>query len=215
MARLSLDRSQLDHPEHFEDEIREYRESTRYRPTPLEQLLFELAGHRCTICCAPWLETHHIKELSDGGETTFDNLIVLCPNCHTRVHRDGIPSAKELQHYKLKQKVAYELPILSRLSEEERRLITQVASLGQHDQIVFSQRDYREIEAGSQDFAVAECRRKLGLIHLQESGIITVEEGFVVTLAEGGKVSVALNIRVTSKGLKWIRYLKETGWISH
>ncbi|MDO4805174.1 MAG: helix-turn-helix domain-containing protein [Lachnospiraceae bacterium] len=34
----------------------------------------------------PYLEFHYIKWLSKGGSLTFDNIAVLCPNCHTRVH---------------------------------------------------------------------------------------------------------------------------------
>ena len=71
-----LDRSAYDHPEHFDDEVRAFRTSERYVPTPLEALLFELAGHRCTICAAPWLEIHHIDELGDGGKTEYQNLVV-------------------------------------------------------------------------------------------------------------------------------------------
>lgn len=207
MTRLKLDRSQLDHPEHFDDEIRSYRDSSRYRPTLLEQLLFELAGHRCTICSAPWLEIHHIEELSQGGQTTFDNLIVLCPNCHTRVHRDGIPSTEELRHYKLKQEIAYELPVLSRLAEDERRLVRELASSPPQDLVIFSKRYHQDIQASSQDDAIAICRRTLGLAHLQESGIVSVEESFVVTHEDGTRVSVSLNIRLTGKGVKWVRYL--------
>jgi len=69
MGKPLIDRSSYDHPEHFDDVIREYRTSERYLPTPLEHLLYEMAGHRCTICSAPWLEVHHIEELADDGAT--------------------------------------------------------------------------------------------------------------------------------------------------
>lgn len=210
MAKLNLDRRQLDHPEHFDDEIREFRDSGRYVPTELERLLFELAGHRCTICGAPWMEIHHIDEISEGGETAFDNLIVLCPNCHTRVHREGVPTKTELRHYKLKQEIAYELPVLSRLTDPEKELIAEVASLAQADQVAFSKRYWQEIEAASQDEAVLKYRRELGLFHLQESGMLNVEQGFCVTRAKGDTVSVTLNVQFTGKGVKWLRYLQAT-----
>ena len=35
---------------------------------------------------SPYLEVHHIKALSDGGEDTLENTIALCPNCHRRYH---------------------------------------------------------------------------------------------------------------------------------
>ena len=210
MARLNLNRHQLDHPEHFDDEIREFRDSSRYIPTELERLLFELAGHRCTICAAPWMEIHHIDEISEGGETSFDNLIVLCPNCHTRVHREGVPTKTELKHYKLKQEIAYELPVLSRLTTPERELIAQVAALAQEDQVAFSKRYWQEIEAATQDEAVLTYRRELGLFHLQESGMFNVEQSFCCTIVAGEKESINLMVRFTGKGIKWVRYLQAT-----
>lgn len=211
MARLNIDRNKLDHPEHFDDEIREFKHSERYVPTALEQILFELSGHRCTICSAPWLEVHHIDELSEGGETSYENLIVLCPNCHTRVHQSGVPSKSELRHYKLKQEVAHELPILSRLSAREKEIISHVASLAPEDQVVFSEKFHQTIAASTHEQAVLECRKALGLIHLQESGMIGVEESLCVMLSDGAEVSVNLNIRFSGKGIKWLRYLQGTG----
>lgn len=34
----------------------------------------------------PYLHSHHIHELSDGGSDTPDTVVALCPNCHYRVH---------------------------------------------------------------------------------------------------------------------------------
>ncbi len=34
----------------------------------------------------PYLEVHHKKMLSDGGEDTVDNAIAVCPNCHRELH---------------------------------------------------------------------------------------------------------------------------------
>ena len=210
MAKLNLNRGQLDHPEHFDDEIREYRDSSRYVPTALERLLYELAGHRCTICSAPWMEIHHIDELSDGGSTEFDNLIVLCPNCHTRVHREQVPTKTELRNYKLKQEIAYELPILSRLTIPEKELITEVATLAANDQVSFSKRYGKTIKESSNDLAVQKFRQEIGLVHLQESGMLTLELELCSGQGDGESYSVALNARFTGKGVKWVRYLQTT-----
>jgi 5-methylcytosine-specific restriction protein A len=35
----------------------------------------------------PFLETHHIDWLAEGGEDTIANTVALCPNCHRRVHQ--------------------------------------------------------------------------------------------------------------------------------
>jgi 5-methylcytosine-specific restriction endonuclease McrA len=34
----------------------------------------------------PYLETHHLIPLSEGGKDTLDNVIALCPNCHRKRH---------------------------------------------------------------------------------------------------------------------------------
>lgn len=34
----------------------------------------------------PYLEVHHIKWLSDGGEDSIENTVALCPNCHRKMH---------------------------------------------------------------------------------------------------------------------------------
>lgn len=34
----------------------------------------------------PYLEVHHRKKLSDGGDDTVANAIALCPNCHRKEH---------------------------------------------------------------------------------------------------------------------------------
>ena len=34
----------------------------------------------------PFLETHHVIWLADGGDDSIDNTVALCPNCHKRMH---------------------------------------------------------------------------------------------------------------------------------
>ena len=34
----------------------------------------------------PYLETHHIEWLSEGGEDSIENTVALCPNCHRKQH---------------------------------------------------------------------------------------------------------------------------------
>lgn len=210
MTTPLLSRDQYGPPEHFDDEIRAYRSSKRYVPTPLENLLFELSGHRCTLCHAPWLEIHHIEELSDGGKTEYENLIVLCPNCHTRVHTDSVPSKEELRHYKTKQEIAYELPVLSRLTTDEILFIQEIAKRSPQEQLVYSKSVNRDVKASTQDEAIETMKREVGHFHLQEFGMVAVELENVITRADGESVLVALRIRITGKGIKWIRYLNET-----
>ena len=34
----------------------------------------------------PYLEEHHIKWLSEGGDDSIENAVALCPNCHRKMH---------------------------------------------------------------------------------------------------------------------------------
>ena len=47
---------------------------------------------------------HHIVEFRSRGSDRYHNLIVLCPNCHSRVHGLGITKEK------LRAKIEYRLP---------------------------------------------------------------------------------------------------------
>ncbi|WP_245612033.1 HNH endonuclease [endosymbiont 'TC1' of Trimyema compressum] len=48
----------------------------------------------------PYLETHHIIWLSEGGRgDTIDNTVALCPNCHKKMHVLG--REDELKNLKL------------------------------------------------------------------------------------------------------------------
>ena len=40
----------------------------------------------------PYLESHHVIWLSDGGEDSIDNVVALCPNCHRKMHVLNDPS---------------------------------------------------------------------------------------------------------------------------
>lgn len=35
---------------------------------------------------SPYLETHHIEWLANGGADTVENTVALCPNCHRKMH---------------------------------------------------------------------------------------------------------------------------------
>lgn len=61
-------------------------------PRPLARQLFVEAGHRCAIptCRATPLEIAHIVPWHRVRRHDFHNMIVLCPNCHTRFDHGDI-----------------------------------------------------------------------------------------------------------------------------
>lgn len=70
-------------------------------PADIRRRVLVEAGHRCAIpqCRHIDVEIHHIVFVEEGGADSYDNLIALCPNCHTLVHRGKIDK-KSLRIYK-------------------------------------------------------------------------------------------------------------------
>ncbi|MFB8102288.1 HNH endonuclease [Streptomyces sp. NPDC056007] len=70
-------------------------------PRPLARQLFVEVGHRCAIptCRATPLEIAHIVPWHRVQRHDFQNMIVLCPNCHTRFDRGDI-DRQAMFHYK-------------------------------------------------------------------------------------------------------------------
>ncbi len=78
------------------------------------------AGHRCAIptCKATTTEIAHIVPWEKVREHTFENLIALCPNCHTRFDKGEI-DRRAMQQYKANLGI-----INGRYGEIERRILT-------------------------------------------------------------------------------------------
>jgi 5-methylcytosine-specific restriction endonuclease McrA len=66
----------------------------KYHVSKSNNKLFDELGYdSCQICDYdeyPILEIHHITQKAHGGTNGFNNLIVLCPNCHIMVHKKYI-----------------------------------------------------------------------------------------------------------------------------
>jgi 5-methylcytosine-specific restriction endonuclease McrA len=212
MKQDLINRNDYDHPEHFDDVIREYKSSERYFPTPLEDLLLEQCGHKCTICFAPYCEIHHIDFLKkDLGKTEYENLIVLCPNCHTRVHKDNIPTKNQLRQHKLKLEIVYTLPIISRLTTDERKFIIQLSKMDSDISILnYSRREYEAINTDDYEEAKIIFRNKIGLLYLEINELIRVDFGSIIGKPDEKQVGVELFVRPTPKAIKWIKYLKKS-----
>ena len=61
------------------------------------------------------LQLHHIKQVAEGGTNDIDNIIVLCPNCHSKAHRGLIKEfeLKALAHTALYEKAIPSKPLKS------------------------------------------------------------------------------------------------------
>lgn len=92
-------------------------------PTELKRKILVESGHRCAIptCRATTTEIAHIVPWSDVLEHTYENLITLCPNCHTRFHKGEIDKKsmymyKDNLRYFIEKYSKYELDVLFELS---------------------------------------------------------------------------------------------------
>ena len=81
---------------------RQITTTTYERNTYVAELAKRKAGGVCQLCDEPapfsdkqgnpFLETHHIVWLSQGGEDTSENTVALCPNCHRKMHSLNLKS---------------------------------------------------------------------------------------------------------------------------
>ena len=60
-------------------------------PAELRRRVFVEAGHRCAIptCRHIDIVIHHIIPWAKVNEHVYENLIALCPNCHSRADNQG------------------------------------------------------------------------------------------------------------------------------
>ena len=58
-------------------------------PKAIRDKLLVDAMHRCCLCPEHHdvTDLHHIVPISEGGPNTEDNLMVICPTCHAKIHR--------------------------------------------------------------------------------------------------------------------------------
>lgn len=88
-------------------------------PVEVKRAVLVEAGHRCAIptCRATTTEIAHIAQWAKTQDNSFENLIALCPNCHTRFDQKKEIDRASIKMYK------HNLGILNnRYGEFERRL---------------------------------------------------------------------------------------------
>lgn len=97
-------------------------------PAQIKRAVLVEAGHRCAIptCRSTTTEIAHIIPWATSHNNSFENLIALCPNCHTRFDQK-----KEIDQLSIKM-YKQNLGILNnRYGEFERRLFEVLAQSGE------------------------------------------------------------------------------------
>lgn len=74
--------------------------SSKSRRALLQSLIDE-RGAKCELCLSGLrsLTKHHIIHKECGGSNDHSNLLLLCDECHTKVHREGVPSGIDPRYY--------------------------------------------------------------------------------------------------------------------
>jgi len=91
-------------------------------PDPLRSKLLVDAMHRCCLCPEHHdiTHVHHVVPINEGGPDTEENLMVVCPTCHDKIHRiRGRYTTEQLRMYKERwvQLCALGLPLDVRLAQ--------------------------------------------------------------------------------------------------
>lgn len=68
-----------------------YKKATTRKPISkkIQKIKTQESNSKCEICgcnILPILEFHHIKMVSVGGNNDYDNIKLICPNCHSLIH---------------------------------------------------------------------------------------------------------------------------------
>lgn len=68
-----------------------YKKATTRKAIPkkIQKIKTQESNGMCEICGCnifPILEFHHVKMVSIGGNNNYDNIRLICPNCHSLIH---------------------------------------------------------------------------------------------------------------------------------
>ena len=167
-------------------------------PTEVKRAVLVEAGHRCAIptCRATTTEIAHIVPWADSQDNTFENLIALCPNCHTRFDQKKEIDRIAVRMYK------HNLGILNnRYGEFERRLFEVLAKSGERIFVLGTAGDLLVVNAVKDGFF--EDKKVAGV-------------GFDVSDDEGFKKSFPMSFTywVTEAGVDFIKRFAEGGDIA-
>ena len=150
----------------------------------VKRMVLVEAGHRCAIptCRHPTTEIAHIVPESVNHDDSFENLIALCPNCHTRYGQKKEIDRQSIRMYKRNLGISN-----SRYSDFERRVFDQIAETDRRSFIV---------EAGLE----------IPLLHAVNDGLLRRVELAPVAIQQGEPTHY--KYEVTDEGLDFVnRYV--------
>jgi hypothetical protein len=160
-------------------------------PAALERDLMIEAGYRCAVCKATDpLEIDHITDWAIVQKHAFENMIVLCANCHGR--KKDTSSPRHINRASL-QKIKSNLMLLNgRYSDLERRIIEEfrkqlIAKPDALPSIFIPDRLNLLVRYLIQDGLVTGSRYESSLTVNFPDGIVLRDDNLRLTLTEGGR----------------------------
>jgi len=114
------------------------RRQSKVIPEKIKNKLLVEAMHRCCLCPQheDITEIHHIIPISEKGPNTENNLMVVCPTCHSKIHRiRQMYTPEQLKMYKKRwvDLCAQGLPFEERLREAPGIALQKVEIANSHD----------------------------------------------------------------------------------
>lgn len=92
---IILSNEYFDEPNNLNNDIIITKIWERVDIVELEKKVKDRADGRCELCGhdapfidkngEPYLEIHYLEPIKQGGERALDNIVALCPNCHSRL----------------------------------------------------------------------------------------------------------------------------------
>jgi HNH endonuclease len=153
-------------------------------PATVNRAVLVEAGHRCAIptCRQIPVEIAHIVPYAKTQDNSFDNLIALCPTCHTRFDAGQI-DRPSMRQYKANLSV-----VSNRYSDLERRLIEYFLENPQYDTIF--------LPGGLQ----------LLLGYLVKDGLLEIKAKLIPAL--GGSIFTSDEYHLTEAGKEFVSHLR-------
>jgi hypothetical protein len=146
----------------------------------VRQLVLHEAGYKCAnpYCRYPLtLDVHHLHYVSEGGSGDADNLLPLCPTCHTEHHRGSVP---------IESLRAWKMLMLAINEAFDRRSVDLLLTIERLGKITRISGD------GIVDYAplVASGLVDIGEVWVQEGVSIGATQTYQATLTEKGKLFI-------------------------
>ena len=80
--------------------INSNKSETRYILKSTREIVDKESCFKCAWCGTTLFERHHIEPFATTKNNSADNLILLCPNCHTDAHSGKITEDEILEKKK-------------------------------------------------------------------------------------------------------------------